>query len=383
MRKAWTKSPQEVDPLSWFAGPRVPILFSGAAVAQGIVITILYWDLWSSVLLQFLAMPFFLAAGWTTSANTQPDRRQFAPHHAAIALLLAFGGLVVSALGTSGGMLPVTQWWTGIAVAATLVSLSPYSSAVQMIVYSIPAILATGAAGYIVFAPLEHFWSPQALIVISAGPVLIGAVCGVVFSYIVVERTLALLDTSIGSEESFLKRDPEAPSEQLGSIARVSARVAPFLAGVANAGVITPSDRALAAQIARRLRTELVMVTSRSWLDVVAQETGMVVSDPGRLADRMNESQRAALRGLLVAALENSVVDRSTVLVELRAQPDGSTAVALSIDVDLPEGRRLLLLAPYYLTLKTTVDDLSWDNGESLLVKFRIPPSTDEYPTIG
>jgi hypothetical protein len=378
MRRAWTRSPQEVDPLSWFAGPRVPILFSGAAVAQGIIIVLVYWDLWSSVLLQFLAMPFFLAAGFTTSANTQPNRRQFAPHHAAIALLLAFGGLVVSAIGTSGGTLPVTQWWTGIAVAATLVSLAPYSSAIQMIVYSVPAILVTGAVGLIVFLPVEHFWSPTALTVISLGPVLIGAVAGIVFSYTVVHNTLELLDTSIGSEESFLKVDPVAPSEQLGSIARVSARVAPFLAGVANAGVITPSDRALAAQIARRLRTELVMVTSRSWLDVVAHETGMVVSDPGRLADRMNESQRAALRGLLVTALENSVVDRSTVLIELRAQPDGSTAVALSIDVDLPEGRRLLLLAPYYLTLKTTVDDLSWDSGENLLVRFRIPPSQNQ-----
>lgn len=375
MRRAWTKSPQEVDPLSWFAGPRLPILFSGAAVAQGIVITAVYWDLWSSVLLQFLAMPFFLAAGWTTSANTQPNRRQFAPHHAAIALLLALGGLIVSALGTAGGTLPVTQWWTGIAVAATLLSLSPYSSPVQMIVYSIPAILVVGFVGLVVFSPTERFWSPAATAGISLGPVLIGAVSGTVFCYTVVSKTLALLDTSIGSEEAFLKLDPAAPSEQLGSIARVSARVAPFLAGVAKAGAITPSDRALAAQIARRLRTELVMVTSRSWLDVVAHETGMVVSDPGRLADRMNESQRAALRGLLVAALENSVVDRSTVLIELRAQPDDSTAVALSIDLDLPEGRRLVLLAPYYLTLKTTVDDLSWDNGESMLVKFRIPPS--------
>ena len=35
--------------------------------------------------------------------------------------------------------------------------------------------------------------------------------------------------------------------------------------------------------------------------------------------------------------------------------------------------RRLLLIAPYYLTLKTTVDDLSWDDGPSLMLKFSIP----------
>ena len=68
------------------------------------------------------------------------------------------------------------------------------------------------------------------------------------------------------------------------------------------------------------------------------------------------------------------MVDRRTLLIELRAQPDGSTAVALSIDIDLPEGRRLVLLAPYYLTLKTTVADLTWDDGRNLLMRFRIPP---------
>ncbi len=89
----------------------------------------------------------------------------------------------------------------------------------------------------------------------------------------------------------------------------------------------------------------------------------------------MNESQRAALRGLLVAAMDSTGVDRRSLLIELRAQPDGSTAVALSIDMDLPEGRRLVLLAPYYLTLKTTVDDLSWDDGRRLLMQFKIPPA--------
>jgi hypothetical protein len=123
------------------------------------------------------------------------------------------------------------------------------------------------------------------------------------------------------------------------------------------------------------LRSELVLESERSWLDIVAQKSGMMVSDPARLADRMNEPQRAALHGLLLAAIDSSMVDSHTMLIELRAQSDGSTAVALSIDVDLPEGRRLVLLAPYYLTLKTTVEDLSWDDGRSLLMRFRIPPN--------
>jgi hypothetical protein len=169
----------------------------------------------------------------------------------------------------------------------------------------------------------------------------------IVFSYTVVSRTLAMLDTSAGSEEFYAAESELESAEQRDSVARMSARVAPFVQQIAEAGVITPENRALAAQLARRLRRELVNATSRSWLDVVAHETGMIVSDPARLADSMNESQRAALRGLLVAAMDSTVVDRRTLLIEL-ASPgrriDGSGA--LPIDVDLPEGRRLVLLAP-------------------------------------
>ncbi len=375
MSSAWTRSPQDVDPLSWFTGPRMPIAFSIAAVVQGVAITIIYWDSWSSALLQFLAMPFFLGAGWLTASSAQPNRPRFRLRDAAGIFALACAGLVVSAIGTYGGMVPVAQWWPGIALAATLVSIAPYCTPRKLLIYSLPLIAFTGLVGWIVFSLQTAFWPPAAIIVISIGPVTVGAAGGVVFSHTVVSRTMALLDTSAGVEEFYASAETPNAEQQRASIARVSARVAPFLEEVATAGSITPENRALAAQIARRLRTELVSATSRSWLDIVAHETGMIVSDPGRLADSMNESQRTALRALLVAAMESTMVDKRTLLIELRAQPDGSTAVALSIDIDLPEGRRLVLLAPYYLTLKTTVDDLSWDDGRSLLMRFRIPPA--------
>jgi hypothetical protein len=371
----WTRSPQDVDPLSWFTGPRTPVAFSIAAVIQGLAITIIYWDSWSSPLLQFLAMPFFLAAGWVTALSAQPNRPRFRLRDAAGILALASAGLVVSSVGTYGGTLPIAQWWPGIALSATFVGIAPYCTPRKLLICSVPLIVFSGIVGWIVFSSQTDYWPPAALVIIAIGPITIGAAGGVVFGYTVVSRTLALLDTSAGVEEFYATSDVSDSDEQRDRIARMSARVAPFLESVAEAGTITAENRALAAQLARRLRTELVTATSQSWLDMVARESGMIVSDPGRLADSMNESQRTALRALLVAAIESTTVDRRTLLIELRAQPDGSTAVALSIDVDLPEGRRLVLLAPYYLTLKTTVDDLSWDDGRSLLMRFKIPPA--------
>jgi hypothetical protein len=353
----------------------MPILFSLAGVLQGLVITIVYWDEWSSVLLQFFAMPFFLGAGWLTATSAQPNRRRFSLGDSIGILALACAGVVVSAVGTYGGTLSVSQWWPGIALGVTVVGIAPYCTPRRQLIALGPILAFVGVVGWVVFSSQTSYWPPVALVMLVIGPTVIGVVAGIVFSYTFVSRTQAMLDTSAGTEEFYSTSDVIDEAGQRESIARLSARVAPFLQEVAAVGAITPENRTLAAQLARRLRTDLVTATNRSWLDVVALETGIIVSDPGRLADSMNESQRAALRGLLVAAMDTTVVDRRTLLIELRAQADGSTAVALTIDADLPEGRRLLLLAPYYLTLKTTVDDLSWDDGRSLMLKFRIAPN--------
>jgi len=375
MTSPWVRSPQDVDPISWFTGPRAPILFSLAGVVEGLVITVVYWARWSSVPFQFVGIALFLVAGLVTASGARPHRPRFSPLRSSGVLLIACTGVVASAIGTVGGTVPVTQWWPNIALGVTVVVISPYCTPRNLLIASVPLVAFSGIFGLLVFIGSQDFWPPAAIFLLGAGPTTIGAAAGVVFSYTVVSRTMAMLDTAAGVEEFYPTTEPLGDDEQRGTVARLSTRIAPFVEAVAKAGVITAADRALAAQIARRLRSELVLESDKSWLDVVAQKSGMIVSDPGRLADRMNESQRAALHGLLVAALESSVVDRQTLLIELRAQPDGSTAVALSIDVDLPEGRRLVLLAPYYLTLKTTVDDLSWDDGRSLLLRFRIPPT--------
>jgi hypothetical protein len=376
MTSAWTSSPQEVDPLSWFAGPGLPTVFAGAAVAQGLAITIVYWASWSSVPLQFVAMAFYVLAGLLTSRFTLPNQPQLGTRRVAIVLLVASIGLVASSIGTANGTVPLQQWWPGIALGATLASLAPYSSARRMITYSIAVLVVVIVDGTLLFSNIPSFFPPAGTVVIAGGPVAVAAFASIVFCHTVVARTRAFLETSARDEDSYVSSGPLDDSEAQERMARASARVGPFIERIADVGVITSADRALAAQIARTLRSELVSVADRSWLDALAEQMTMVVSDPARLADAMNESQRVALRALLVAAHGSSVVDQGTILLELRAQDDGSTAVALSLDLDLPEGRRLRLLAPYYLTLKTTVDDLSWADGPSTQLNFRIPPNS-------
>ena len=59
-------------------------------------------------------------------------------------------------------------------------------------------------------------------------------------------------------------------------------------------------------------------------------------------------------------------------------QSGGTTAVAVSLDVDLPEGRRIMHLSPYYLTLRTAVRDLRWEDVRQL--RFEVPPDENVTP---
>jgi hypothetical protein len=154
------------------------------------------------------------------------------------------------------------------------------------------------------------------------------------------------------------ERDEAAQRVELVVLAQLTARAAPFIVGVAESGQVSPHDRALAGQLARRLRDDLVTQSSVSWLDSIADRSRLVVIDPERLARRMNYAQRTAVRGLLQAVLDTPGTDNNSLLIELRRAPDGATAVAMSLDIALPEGRRIMHLAPYYLTLKTVAEDL-------------------------
>jgi hypothetical protein len=156
-------------------------------------------------------------------------------------------------------------------------------------------------------------------------------------------------------------------------LAELTARAVPFLEGVIAAGKVSATDRALAGQMARRLRDDLVTQSNVSWLDSVASASRLVVIDPEHRAAKMPTAQRTALRALLAAILDTPGTDAGSLLVELRGTEDGSTAVGVSLDMELPEGRRIMHLAPYYLTLGTAVKDLQWSRDKFIKLSFNLP----------
>jgi hypothetical protein len=367
-------SAQEVDPLSWFTGSLVPLVFAALNLVYGSVFAILTWSTSANPIVQIIGVGMCSAASLLVHVLTRPMRRRIGWPGASAAIALATGGFVVSALGYAGSMLRIELWWAPFGLALTIASLGPYLPARAIVVLGTLAALISVPIAFVAIRDEVTAWGPIATIIIISSPVVCGIVATAAFSLTVVARTMPLIEKRTQTMLSLDTPDGvRNQTEELERLARLSSRVVPFITEVARAGVVTPADRTLAGQLARRLRDDLVTQSNLSWLDSVAHDR-LVIVDPDHRASRMRGSQRTTLRALLQAVLDTPGTDAGSLLVELRGHPDGSTGVGVSLDVELPEGRRIMHLAPYYLALRGSVDDLEWTDDRFLRVTFKVPP---------
>jgi len=376
--RRWLRlSVQEADPLSWFTGSLVPLVFAALNLLYGGTFAVLTWGASRDPLIQIIGVVLCSAACVVVHLLTRPMRRGLGWGGAGFAIALGVVGFALSAIGFADAVFPIEAWWAPFGLALVIGSLGPYLPARAIILLGTAATLISVPIAQLVVQAQVTAWGPVATGVIIASPLVSAIVATAAFSIAVVGRTLPLIerrsqtmlsvDTPQGARNEQLERD---------RLARLISRAAPFIEDIARAGQVTTADRTLAGNLARRLRDDLVTQSNLSWLDSVAQDR-LVVVDPDSQARRMSASQRTALRALIRAILDTPGTDAGSLLVELRAHPDGSTAVGVSLDFELPEGRRVMQLAPYYLALRGSVEDLEWSDDRFLRVTFNLPPSAD------
>ena len=370
---AWRISPQKTDPLSWFTRPLIPLIFAFTAVVYGLGVTLFTWELAAEPWLDLIAIALIFGACIVVQLWTRPLRKPFTTRQALVPLTLALLAVALSTYSSVESDVLVQHWWMPIGVGIVLGALAPYSSPLNLVVYAIVLVCAVSAGGWIAFMGPISEWPAFTTMTIAASGVIVAGVASTTFSLVIVRTTQSLLARASTALPDSVEANEEAARQvERRTLARLGTQVAPFLESVAESGVVTDADRALAGQLARRLRSDLVSQANRSWLESLALYGAIYVVDPDHRADTMNTVQRAALRGLILAVMQNPSTQTDSLFIELRGQDDDSTAVALSIDIDLPEGRRTMMLAPYYLTLQTAVQDLEWDPSRELL-KFQFP----------
>jgi hypothetical protein len=354
-------SAQQLDPLTWFTGRVVPLVFAGLIVLYGLF-RIPTWFQTSMPYLQPLAIALCAGSCVAVYLMTRSLRPQLGWLEGLTTVVIAGAGLIVSAVGYQGTDLSVELWWGPFGLGLAISSLAPYLSARRVLVLGVGGAVIATVISFVILEPSVQQWGPVSTMIIIASPIICGVVASVTLSFVLVSRMLPVIEQRSRMMLPLAPMDGEAEHVERLRLARLTARAQPFLEGIAASGTICAADRALAGQLARRLRDDLVTQANLTWLDSVADDSRLVVIDPERRASRMSPSQRTALRALLRAVLATPGADSDSLLIELRGRPDGATAVALSLDVDLPEGRRIMHVAPHILTLRTAVDDLTWDS---------------------
>lgn len=366
-------APQQIDPLSWFTGPFVPLVFGGLTLFYGVFAAVFSWfdvreDLWVQL----------VAIGLTVCSHVVVQiasavRARVGLLTGIISMTLSSAGFIVSAVGYSGTDFRVELWWAPIALAMTMGSLGPYLPARLLVPLGGIATVITTPIAVALVGPEVGVWGPIGSVIVIGYSGVLGVLLAATFSSYVSSRTLRLLERrsqTLLRDEA--ERDAELVIAERARLAGLTSRAVPFLEDVLARGAIRAIDRSLAGQIARRLRDDLVAQIDSSWLDDAVAGTGIVVLDPDQRAQRLRTPQRAALRGLVTSLLDTPSIDAESVLIELRGGDDGATAVGVSLDMDLPEGRRIVHLRPHVLRLRTAAEDLEWDPDE-LRLSFRFP----------
>lgn len=371
----WRQSAHDVDTLSWLTAslvtawvPVVIVLLGGGAVViggQGADAPLYQWG--AIALASTATLLIHLAA--------RPTRRRFGVLPAVAVAVLAGAAVLVSGWGIAqgsreSGIVP-ELWWAPVAAALVTMSLSPF---VPGRVFLPAGALVAGAsilAAVIATAPGDAV-APVAEIVIAASSPLFALIGGTFLTRQLISEVeswrAGLAETLVAAPA----REPAVAVVDRATRGALSAEALPFLAAIADGAPVGPAQREHAARLASQLRTALVDREGSGWLSAVIARRAVHVTDPHRLADRVSLDQRTAILALIDGVFADEQAGVYAARLELAPGADGQVAVALTLDLELPEGRRTAVLAPYYLSVKSVVSDISWSNGRSLVVRFDV-----------
>lgn len=361
---------RDVDPMTWFTGPYLPLVTAAFIFVFGGTLAMLTWQASAWPAMQLLGVAIMTTAclliHWATQRRNRIDWQL-----GLLAVSGGGGGLIVSALGYSTSAFAVELWWAPPACALALACLAPYLAPWRLLAAGVGTLAFAVPISFVIVDPRVDEWGSLSVFLMIATPIVVGTVGPAAFAATIVRHMLPLVDNrSQAVVSEALELDPEDEEAERASLARFTSRAVPFIRMIATRGTVQPEDRSLAGEIARYLRDDLVSRSGLDWLGLRADDTRVVVIDPERRADTMRVAQRAAIRDLVRAVLNAPATDATTMLIELRSDDDGSTAVAISLDTDLPEGRRVRHLAPFYFNLRGEMRDVKLGRAS---LSFRVP----------
>lgn len=376
----WRHAPYDVDPLTWLAGNRLPIAFALLVPLATVPTVFSASGEPHNILSQLAAIALMALACVVVHWQARPTRAPFRAHHVSTPLALASIATALSAANPPGNqtvsaLVGIETWWAPLGFAFVLGALVPYMTVTTTLITGATASAATATSALLAYR--DNSWPTVSTIAIALVPIVIATAGGTAFQWQVVTRISRWTQRATPAIVSgHLLQERARLAVVRSELAAISGRVSSILTDIADRANITDDDRERAAALADEIRTELVHRSNETWLNTVARGRPVTVIDPDHLADTMSPRQRSTVHALILTVLDSPEVEYPHVLIEIRRETQHSTAIAITIDAGLAEGRRIMLLAPHYLTLRTALDDLHWKGGDTIKMRFRVEPGS-------
>lgn len=361
----------DVDTLSWLTSSLVTVWVPVAVGLYGAVAIGAGGQAGEPWFLQALALVMMISAGILVHVGSRPQRGRLGTALSIVVLILVAAAVLVSAVGLRDIAVVPELWWAPIGAALIAMSLSPFVSGRMFLSGSLSLSACTvGSAFWATGGPGSG--SPIASALIASSSMLFAVIGGSVLT--------AVMITDVERWRGFVARaelSDDRTEPVLAILERVtggawSQRMHPFLESITNAGEITERDRRRANALAEELRRALIDRDAESWLSTIVAEWPVHIDDPHQLANTITVDQRSAITALVSGLFSDPEAGVFGARVSLTAASDDVVAVAVTVSLDLPEGRRTTVLAPYYLSVKSVVRRIAWRNGESLEVSFDV-----------
>ncbi|MER3389641.1 MAG: hypothetical protein RJQ01_06365 [Microcella sp.] len=367
----WRSSAIDVDTLSWLTSSLVTIWVPIVVAVQGVVSITAGGQAGRFVAAQILALLLFVAAGILTHVGSRPYRGRLGAAFSITVFVLTALGVLVSAAGLQGEAVVPELWWASLAAALIAMSLAPFLPG-RVFLPGMIGLTACTIVGALGATGGEDVRLPVAAALTATSPVLFATIGGSVLTGIMIAdvvRWRALVDRGRATDA---QEEPVVAVLERVTAGAWSQRMQPFLRSIALAEEVSDRDRRRAAALADELRRALVARDAESWLSGIVAEWPVHVDDPHRLADTITVDQRSAITALITGLFSDPEAGVFGARLRLAAAGDDAVAVAVTVSLDLPEGRRTTVLAPYYLSVRSVVRRIEWRNGESLVVSFDV-----------
>ncbi len=384
----WRRSPLDIDTLSWLTSSLVSTWVTLVVAIFGFSAIIFGGQAGYRPAFQIVAVVTMTAAAFVIHRGALPSRRRFRVRRAVLIFGLVSASVMFSALALvdRSAVMPAVDaiipaptnptfalelWWAPVCAALILMATSPFVAGRVFVPGSLFVVVVTAIAAGVV-ATDRGSDLPVADIVVMTSSTLFAVIGGAVLS-----RTLVIAVYRWRAERRDTVPDDD-PSEPAVAVidritgGRFTSDVVPFLERLEHSTDLRDDDYQAASVLARDLRAALVDHGDQSWLAAHVSGLPVYITDDFRLADTITVDQRAAIIALIDGLFSDPEAGVFGARLDLAPADDDAVAVAVTVGLALPEGRRTTVLAPYYLTVKSVVRRIEWRGGESLVVTFDV-----------